>query len=346
MLTMKNETIQIGIIGAGSFACRYHIPAIQKRDDAVVTAITKRTKESRDKVQTKFKIPYAFAHYEEMLENADLDAVIICSPHHVHYEQAKSCLLQGFPVLLEKPMTIEVDHARELVKVAEENDTPFLVAYNRRVDNRYREAARIIQDGGIGEVRHLEGRRFAQIEWMLQGQEPPTEEEREKWWPDSDRPNFRSSTTYMGEGFLDDGGSHVIDTVLWLSFSRPEEVTALMHMYPSGLEVRSAISLSFENGGVACISSSGDTPLAIPYETIVHGSEGAIALSPAEFVHIYKGKKRNQRPQFPKLTTTGHFIDVLTRGEEILCTAETAVTAVQISRAAFQSYRIRKTVSL
>jgi len=340
------EKLRIALIGAGSFACRYHIPNMMRREDAELVAIAKRSDKKRKEVQEYFDIPHGYANYLELLERETPDGVIICTPHDRHYEQAKTCLEREIPVLLEKPMTLDVADAYELVAIAEENDVPFLVAYNRRVDPRYRETARIIADGGIGEIRFLEGRRFENLEWLLSGELPPTEELREKHWPEEDHPNFRSAPKAIGEGFLEDGGTHMIDTLLWFSFSRPAEVNAIMHTYPSGLEVRTAVNLIFENGAIGSLSCSGDTSSVIPYETLVHGSEGAIALSKQEFLHIYKGQSMNPTPTFPPNTTTDHFIEVLNEREEILCAADTAATVVEITRAIFESARSRQTVTV
>ncbi len=341
---VRKEKIRIGLIGAGSFACRYHIPNLLKRDDAELISICRRSDDKRRLIQQKFRVPAAYSDYHEMLEKEELEGIIISSPHHVHDEQIKACFERGLPVLVEKPMTIDADRAQELHEYAEECSIPFLVGYNRRVDNRYREAAKLIQNGKIGDIRFLEAHLFVDLEWMLTGQLPPTEDLKEKWWPDADRPNFRSDKRMIGEGFLDDGGSHAIDAMLWLSGSHPTEVTALMHSLPSGLEIRSSVTIVFENGALASISCSADTPAIIPYETIVYGSEGAIALSRDHFLHVYQGKQFKPKTTFPPLTTTGNFIDVLMEKDEILCSSGNAVKAVEIARAAFQSHHTGRSV--
>ena len=83
------EDIRVVIIGAGSFACRYHIPHLLRREDVDLAAIAKRTESSRLMAQEEFDIPAGYADYIEMLDREEPDAVIICTPHHVHYEQTK-----------------------------------------------------------------------------------------------------------------------------------------------------------------------------------------------------------------------------------------------------------------
>ncbi|RJP26987.1 MAG: gfo/Idh/MocA family oxidoreductase [Candidatus Omnitrophota bacterium] len=338
-----NRKIRVGVIGAGSFACRYHIPHLLRREEVDLVAFAKRTDLSRRRVQERFKIPAAYCDYQEMLESERLDAVVIATPHHVHYEQTKFCLQRGLPVLLEKPMTIETYHARELHELANKNSIPLLVAYNRRVNGHYREAAKIIADGGVGEIRFLEARLFADLEWMMSGALPPTPELQEKWWPDADRPNFRSDKTHIGEGFLDDGGSHAIDALLWFSFSTPKEVAAVMHTYANGLEVRTSAGIAFENGALGSICCCADTPPVVPFETIVHGSEGAVAASREELIHVFKGKTMKPQPRFSSQTTTDHFIDVLLEKEENLCGSANAVKAVELARAVFASNSLSST---
>ena len=340
-----SHPVRVAVIGAGSFACRYHIPNLLSRRDATIVAIVKRTEAHRRLIQDRFNIPAGYADVETMLAEAQPEAVIVCSPHHLHGVHCRACLERGLPVLVEKPLTVDPAEARELVEMAKCRNIPFLVAYNRRVDPAYRWAARWIQEERIGEIRFLEGRRFADLSWMLRGETAPSEEEREKWWPEGDRPNFRAEQEAMGEGFLDDGGTHILDALLWLACARPTAFNALQTAYASGLEVRSAINVKFENGVLASISSSGDTAPIFPYELLIHGSRGALALSKESFIAMQDGKKETITPSYPPCTTTGHFIDCLQNPElEVLCPAESAIAPVVLARIAFASARTGQTL--
>lgn len=340
------DKLRIAIIGAGSFACRYHIPNLLARDDCEIAAAVKRDEATRRMVTERFGIPRGFGDHVEMLDAVRPDAVIVCSPHHLHHRHCMDALDRGAAVLAEKPLTIDPAEARELAGRSRETGLPLLVAYNRRVDPCYREGEAILREGGIGEVRFMEGRRFADLSWMLLNQPPPNQAERDKWWPDADRPSFRANPGSMGEGFLDDGGTHIIDALLWLAPSRPVSVNGLVFQYPSGVEARSSFSMAFEDGVMASVSCSADTQAVFMHEVIIHGSEGALVLSKESIEVMRGGKMEKPEPRFPRLTTTGHFIDVLKGEAGALCPAEAAAAPIEVARAVFESARTGKTIEL
>ena len=115
--------VRLGVIGAGWFASRRHLPdAAGRRERVTLAALCRRDAAARQTMAAQFGVEprFAFADWREMLAGAELDAVLIATPNNLHYEQAKAALEAGLHVLLEKPMTIQTaDHARELVTLAD-----------------------------------------------------------------------------------------------------------------------------------------------------------------------------------------------------------------------------------
>jgi predicted dehydrogenase len=70
-----------------------------------------------------------FGDCGEMLADADLDAVVVATPHAFHYEQITAALDRGLHVLSEKPLVVDLDHNRELLARAESGETVVMVGF-------------------------------------------------------------------------------------------------------------------------------------------------------------------------------------------------------------------------
>jgi len=100
------KKIRIGVIGAGSFASRRHIPIIVNSQDAELVSLCRRNKEMLRRMAEHFNCNNTFTDYKEMLDSVEMDAVLIATPHALHYENAKLALEKGLHVLVEKPLAI------------------------------------------------------------------------------------------------------------------------------------------------------------------------------------------------------------------------------------------------
>jgi predicted dehydrogenase len=341
-----SSKLRIGLVGAGPFSVRSHIPILKARKDAELTAICRRDAEKRRMIMDRFSIPQGYGEYEEMLDKESLDAVVVATPHHLHHPQAKVAIERGLHVLLEKPMTIDTAGALELLSLAKRAGIVFAVGYNRRTDNRYRRAKEIIEHGGIGDVRYAEGRIQSDIRWVLAGEMPVSEADREKWWPDTDKPNFRHDPKEIGGGFLADGGTHAVDCTAWLVGRMPLDVVASMSKGGLDVEVRTSLSIRFEGDALATVVSSGDTVAPDRYQTIVVGSDGFIGLSFEDFDYFRNGRMADPGKIPSATTVTDNFVEAILGTSELFCRAETAVTAVRLVEAAYESDRTGRRITV
>ena len=79
-----------------------------------------------------------FGDYTEMLDRVKLDAVVISTPHTLHFEQIMTSLDSGLHVLSEKPMVCTVDHARQVIAKAADVEKIPMVSYQRHFGGNYR----------------------------------------------------------------------------------------------------------------------------------------------------------------------------------------------------------------
>lgn len=82
------EKLRVGVIGAGMFACFRHIPDLLRTGEVELTAVCRRNPEALAKVADHFGIAGRYTDYLAMLDEAALDAVVVSSPHGLHYEHA------------------------------------------------------------------------------------------------------------------------------------------------------------------------------------------------------------------------------------------------------------------
>lgn len=127
---MRVAVIGLGVIGA------LHAQLVQKNADLVAVC----------DVDEKRLVPYAgarhYTDYKRMLDEVELDAVHICTPHHVHAEMTVAALKRGINVLCEKPLCINLSQLEEVLE-AEKNSSAQLGVC---LQNRYLPVNRFAKD--------------------------------------------------------------------------------------------------------------------------------------------------------------------------------------------------------
>jgi predicted dehydrogenase len=98
--------------------------------------------------------------FEQLIEDAELDAVIIATPVRFHYEMAKACLEAGKHVFIEKPMARTVAEAEELVALADRQGLTLMVGHTFLFSPAVRRMKQIVEAGDIGEVQYISARRL------------------------------------------------------------------------------------------------------------------------------------------------------------------------------------------
>ena len=148
------DSCNIALIGAGSIG-RRHIEAMSSVDEAVLVAIADPSSAASE-LGTTHGIPI-FADAEQMLSEADIDAVIIATPTERHHADVMTVLRQRKTVLVEKPITATIDEAREVTSFAVAQGCHVLVGHQRRYYPCAERARDILQSGRIGKLIAVSG---------------------------------------------------------------------------------------------------------------------------------------------------------------------------------------------
>lgn len=242
---------RIGVIGAGWWAARVHLPNIAQHEKAELVGICDSDGERAAKAKEMFGAAMATSSYEELVAQ-DLDAVLVATPHDSHFGPAKAALKAGVDVLIEKPMTLVPSEAWELVRLAEENHLNLHMGYTFPHSKHVQEIRTLIASGYIGKVRFATGLFTGNIKPLYRGNVEVQVEE--------GAPFISRSSTYStkkgGGGQLYTQTTHPVSTVLYMTQVEPKSVVG--NLDTSG-EVDQSNSLIFtdEKEFIATISSSG-----------------------------------------------------------------------------------------
>jgi len=185
-----------------------------------------------------------------------VDAAIICTPPHLHYDMARHFLSNGKHVLCEKPLTISSQHAEELVRLADEGDLELMMASKFRYVDDIIKSKAILEAGILGRVILYENT-FCGKALM-----------KDRW---------NASREIAGGGVLIDNGTHAVDVARYL-LGPIQEVQAQNGISAQGLEVEDTARLQFRTkAGVIgmidlswSINKEGDNFIS------VFGSEGTL----------------------------------------------------------------------
>ena len=132
---------------------------------ARLVGVAASTPERSAAAATRLGAERPFDSPEALVEADDVDVVHICTPNHLHLPLAESALKSGKHVVCEKPLAIEVDGAKRLVKVASESGRQAAVPFVYRYYATLREARERVLAGRAGELHLLHGTYLQ--DWLL-----------------------------------------------------------------------------------------------------------------------------------------------------------------------------------
>ena len=266
---------KIAIIGAGWWGVEVYVPALLENPDVDFVAVNRRNQTALDEILAKFDIPRGYTDYKDMLEKENLDAVVITSPHTLHFEHAKAALQAGCHVLIDKPMTTNADDARALVKLAKEKNLEILIPYGWNYKEFATKAAELIADGRIGEVRHGTCQ-LATFTFDLFGGLGLQEAEDHMFQPNKSTWADPDNAGGYGWGQL----SHSLGLLFRLVDLDPAEVYALETKSVANVDLLDAAILTLSNGAKISLSGSALVPKHCSYQLDVRifGSEGMLLI--------------------------------------------------------------------
>lgn len=259
------DVLRIGIVGGGAVVQVAHLPVLRRLRGVEVRALCDTDMPKARAIAERFGIPDAFDDIEEMLGYEQLDAVVICTPNHLHESHIMAALGAGLHVLVEKPLATSTASAQRIVQSAERADGMLMVGMN----HRYRPDAQIVrsfvQSGELGDIESVRG------SWHV-------------FRPSRAQLGWRQRRELAGGGVMLDLGLSVLDLGFWLAGNpAPERVSASLGPLKeeSGVEQSGSAFVSCANGCSIFIDvtwhhiGKGER-----FGAGVRGSRGSAAISP------------------------------------------------------------------
>ena len=148
-----NTPIKTGICSYGMSGKLFHAPFLEAHPGFELSAIVERNNnDSRE----RYPHSILYRSVEELCADTALELIVVNTPTHLHFEQAKMVLQAGKHMVIEKPFAITVKEAEELTNLAAARNLFLSVYQNRRYDGDYRAVKEVIAQNLLGEIREVE----------------------------------------------------------------------------------------------------------------------------------------------------------------------------------------------
>ncbi|MBP1991800.1 Gfo/Idh/MocA family protein [Paenibacillus eucommiae] len=306
--------IRLGLIGTGGVAGLHARQLQELHEEVAITAIADTSAQSRETFTANFGLQdvASFSDYQIMINETELDAVVICSPHTLHYRQASDVLNKGLHVLIEKPMTCSSAEAGQLLAIAKQSGKVMQVSYQRHFQPEFIYIREAIARGEIGKLTSITAS-------LYQG------------WQQATAGTWRQNPALSGGGFLMDSGSHIIDVLLWTTGLTPVEVKSQLSQQGSDVEMDSFSSIRFEEGPVAGLNLVGNSPCW--HETYVFcGDHGGIFYDNGK-ITLSRFHQETVVPDLPKQVSNSDksFVEAILGRQEVQVPGAFALKVVQLS---------------
>lgn len=258
-----SRKLQVGFIGAGSFAQGHLIPHLVKLDLDLVAAVTATPANARS-VAEKFGFAQAATDSLAVIEGKDTNALFIATQHDTHGHYTARALEGGKQVFVEKPLAINREELEQIREIAERTNDRVMVGFNRRFSESF-----------VAVKKHFGGvREPLSILYRVNAGHIPLSH-----W--TQRPE--QGGRIIGEG------CHFIDTMQFLTGARPVGVQAAA-IRSENVEVRNAdtvsITITFDNGSVG---------------TLLYYANGAKSI-PKEYCEVYGAGRTAVMDDFRRVT--------------------------------------------
>ncbi len=316
---MKHPPIRFGLVGAGRIANSY-VQAFDHWDAAQLVVVADVRHEAAQALAQGIGC-VSVDSYQAMMEKSLFDAVIVCTPPSTHPEICKYFLQQKVHVLCEKPLSIDLQNAKEMVAAAETNRVLLTMASKFRYVEDVKRAKSIVTSGILGDIILFENSFTSRVEMD------------QRW---------NADPAISGGGVLIDNGTHSVDLTRY--FLGPlAEVQVLEGKRAQGLPVEDTVRIFVRSvsGVMGSIDLSWSINKELDSYLNIYGTHGTVFVgwneskyrqsSSRDWVVFGKGYDKVQAFRSQLLNMTRAI-----RGEEpLLITAEDALASVEVIETAY-----------
>jgi predicted dehydrogenase len=251
---MKASKVRWGVLGVARIATEKVIPAMQHSEWSEIAAIASRDLTKARKAADRLRIPKAYGSYEELLADPEIEAIYNPLPNHLHVPWSIRAAQAGKHVLCEKPISLTVKEARELIAVRDQTGMKIQEAFMVRTHPQWLGTLNLIQEGRIGTPRSIMGC------FSFFNEDPA---------------NIRNVPEYGGGGLMDIG-CYLINTSRLIFGEEPRRVLGLVERDPRfGVDHLASMIMDFPSGHSVGTCS---TQMVLYQRVHIFGTKGRIEI--------------------------------------------------------------------
>jgi len=332
----NKKKVRYAVVGLGHLAQVAVLPAFANAPNAELTAIVSGDATKLKKLGKKYKVERAYSYEQYDRALAEVDAVYLVLPNHLHCEYAIRAAAAGVHVLCEKPMAVTEEECEAMIEAAKTNNVKLMIAYRLHFEEANLEAIKLGKSGKLGNLRIFNST-FAQqvVEGNIRVTEP----------------------VEQGGGPVYDMGVYCINAARYLFQAEPTSVAAFSandgEKRFSEIDEMTSVVMRFPGERLATFTCSFGAADVSRYTLV--GAKGILTADPAydysmALKHQIKIGERTSSKTFRKRDQFAaellYFSDCILRNKEPEPSGLEGLADIRIVRAIYESARSGKSVDL
>jgi len=336
MHLIMSDQINVAIIGCGGMS-HSHGDALNRIPEANVVALCDINPENMDRLwKSKFGARKEVRRYDSMEKllaspPKGLDAVIIVTPHTLHFPQAMAALDAGYHVLVEKPMVTSSAHAKKLAEKVKKTGLLLQVAFQASYSCEFAYIRDVLKKGGLGELQTVTA-------WSHQGWKPR----------DGMKRSWRHDPKLSGGGQMYDTGAHLFNAIAWCLDRPVEEVFCWIDNKGMPVDINAVMTIRWEGGVLGTATISGNNP-GWDEGIIIAGDKGRIhtGIHGGRLEHFdARGKIKYPPVNFPHYSPDQNFIHCLLGKATPMCPVRYGILHSWLMDGLYKSAKTKAPVKL
>jgi len=325
--------IRVGFIGAGFIADTLANALLKLKEYSSIEAVYSREIEKAKHFAKRFGVEKIYSSWRDLINDNEIEAIVVATPTYTHKEIAVEAAKRGKHVFLEKPISLNIQDAREIVREAEKNHIKLFVGHCLRYWPEYVRVKELVSRGEIGEPRVARAYRLGSYPtWSL-------------WY------RYRE----FSGGVVIDLAIHDIDFLRWVmgSVKRVYGVGGRFSRYSIDVIDHAMYILEFENGAVAYGEASWAMPQKFGFTTYLEiaGTKGLLTVdnkSTASVHEYYNDSSSSYSPLYHDAyyNELKAFLRWILFNESVAISPEDAVESLRIALAVTKSIEKREAIDL
>jgi len=268
--------------------------------------------------------PVAYDDLKTMLDKVKPDAVLISTPHTLHFKQGMMALDAGCHVYMEKPMVTSSEDAYTLAEKVKETGKVFVIGYNTPCSPNFYYLRDVIRNNKLGKLELVIG-------YITQN------------WLKATKGAWRQVPELSGGGQAYDSGAHLLNSLCWSVECPVAEVFSFIDNCGSAVDINSSINVKFENGVMASIVVSGNCPSPGGTHMAFIFDNGRIEIDGwgGGWIKVFEGEKFIESPPITPEMSAGradyNFIDAILGRAEARTNAGNGIIHSELMDAIYES---------